>query len=142
MTHEIKSLFETLKAWQDSGKKAVFVSVVALDGSSYRRPGVRMVICEDGRSAGAVSGGCVENEIERQAITAIRFLATIIIFLIDPSISSGISVSEQLHLLEDIQSTFPHIPYVLALNKIDLVTSEQIMISSTRLQPRRSKGPM
>ena len=44
MTHEIKSLFETLKAWQDSGKKAVFVSVVALDGSSYRRPGVRMVI--------------------------------------------------------------------------------------------------
>jgi xanthine dehydrogenase accessory factor len=72
MTHEIKSLFETLKAWQDSGKKAVFVSVVALDGSSYRRPGVRMVICEDGRSAGAVSGGCVENEIERQAQSVFR----------------------------------------------------------------------
>jgi xanthine dehydrogenase accessory factor len=72
MTHEIRTLFQTLKAWQDLGKKAVFVSVVALDGSSYRRPGVRMVICEDGQSAGAVSGGCVENEIDRQAQSVFR----------------------------------------------------------------------
>jgi xanthine/CO dehydrogenase XdhC/CoxF family maturation factor len=43
------------------------VSVVALEGSSYRRPGVRMVISEDGVSVGAVSGGCVEKEIDRQA---------------------------------------------------------------------------
>jgi len=67
MTHEIKFLFQTLKAWQQVGKKAVFISVVVLEGSSYRRPGVRMAINEDGDSAGAVSGGCVEKEIERQA---------------------------------------------------------------------------
>ena len=67
MTHEIKQLFEALIAWQTSGKKAVFVSVVALLGSSYRKPGVRMIISDDGESVGAVSGGCVENEIERQA---------------------------------------------------------------------------
>ena len=67
MTHEIKQLFETLITWQKAGKKAVFVSVVALQGSSYRKPGVRMIISENGDSVGAVSGGCVENEIERQA---------------------------------------------------------------------------
>ncbi len=67
MTHEIKQLFETLKTWQLAGKKAVFVSVVTLEGSSYRKPGVRMIISEDGESVGAVSGGCVEKEIERQA---------------------------------------------------------------------------
>ncbi len=67
MTHEIKLLFHTLKTWQQKGKKAVFVSVVALEGSSYRRPGVRMIISEDGEVVGAVSGGCVEKEIERQA---------------------------------------------------------------------------
>lgn len=67
MTHEINELFQTLKAWQQSGKKAVLASVVALEGTSYRRPGVRMIIGEDGNSVGAVSGGCVENEIERQA---------------------------------------------------------------------------
>lgn len=67
MTHELKHLIETLTAWQNHGKKAVFVSVVALDGTSYRRPGVRMIISEDGEMVGAVSGGCVENEINRQA---------------------------------------------------------------------------
>ena len=67
MTHEIRILFQTLKTWQQLGKKAVFVSVVALEGSSYRRPGVRMIISESGESVGAVSGGCVEKEIERQA---------------------------------------------------------------------------
>lgn len=67
MTHEIKLLFQTVKTWHLLRKKAVLVSVVALEGSSYRRPGVRMVISEDGDSVGAVSGGCVEKEIERQA---------------------------------------------------------------------------
>jgi len=67
MTHEIKQLFLTLKLWQSQGKKGVFVSVVALEGSSYRKPGVRMIISEKGESAGAVSGGCVEKEIEHQA---------------------------------------------------------------------------
>ncbi len=67
MTHEIKKLFQTLKTWQQMGKTSVLVTVVALKGSSYRRPGVRMVINEDGDYVGAVSGGCIENEIERQA---------------------------------------------------------------------------
>jgi xanthine dehydrogenase accessory factor len=67
MTHEIKLLFETIKTWQLAGKKSVLASVVALDGSSYRRPGVRMIISEDGNSVGAVSGGCIEKEIEHQA---------------------------------------------------------------------------
>ena len=67
MTHEIKLLFETIKTWQLLGKKSVLVSVVALEGSSYRRPGVRMVINEEGDYVGAVSGGCIEKEIEVQA---------------------------------------------------------------------------
>jgi xanthine dehydrogenase accessory factor len=67
MTHEIKLLFETISSWQLSGKKTVMATVVALEGSSYRRPGVRMLISEDGNSVGAVSGGCVEKEILLQA---------------------------------------------------------------------------
>jgi len=67
MTHEIKLLFQAVQTWQQLGKKAVLVSVVALDGSSYRRPGVRMLFSDAGDSVGAVSGGCVEKEIERQA---------------------------------------------------------------------------
>ncbi len=72
MTHELKYLFDTLKLWQQTGRKAVFVTVVALDGSSYRRPGVQMVISEEGEIVGLVSGGCVEGEIVRQSKSVFR----------------------------------------------------------------------
>ncbi len=52
--------------------KAVLASVVALEGSSYRRPGVRMLLLEDGHMTGAVSGGCVEKEIFRQSESVFR----------------------------------------------------------------------
>lgn len=81
MTHEIRLLFRTLRSWQSEGKKAVFVSVVALEGSSYRRPGVCMIMSEVGEWAGAVSGGCVETEIERQAQRVFKTgLAKVIVY--------------------------------------------------------------
>jgi len=67
MTHEFKHIIqETLKA-KANGLKAVLASVVDLEGSSYRRPGVRMLILEGNVLVGAVSGGCVEKEIVLQA---------------------------------------------------------------------------
>ncbi len=67
MTHELKELIETGIIWQKKGVKSVLATVVALDGSSYRRPGVRMLLSENGKWIGAVSGGCVEKEIYQQA---------------------------------------------------------------------------
>ena len=67
MTHELKQIVEAHKNGKAKGLKSVLATVVALDGSSYRRPGVRMLILEDGHMVGAVSGGCVEKEILRQA---------------------------------------------------------------------------
>lgn len=66
MTHELKQIVTT---YQNTDQKAVLATVVALDGSSYRRPGVRMLIFENGQIVGAVSGGCVEKEVVRQAQT-------------------------------------------------------------------------
>ncbi|MFK5972679.1 MAG: XdhC family protein [Flavobacteriaceae bacterium] len=67
MTHELKRIIQAYSLAQKNGLKTVLATVVALDGSSYRRPGVRMLIREDGKMTGAVSGGCVEKEICRQA---------------------------------------------------------------------------
>jgi xanthine/CO dehydrogenase XdhC/CoxF family maturation factor len=52
---------------QQIENKCVLATVVHLEGSSYRKPGVRMLISENGDMTGAVSGGCVENEIKRRA---------------------------------------------------------------------------
>ncbi|MBL0169878.1 MAG: XdhC family protein [Gemmatimonadaceae bacterium] len=40
----------------------------AVDGSSYRQPGARLLVDADGRVlAGAVSGGCLEGDVAAQA---------------------------------------------------------------------------
>ena len=67
MLHELKRIFQDYKKAKKKGLKAVLASVVELDGSSYRRPGVRMLILENGKMTGAVSGGCVEKEVLLQA---------------------------------------------------------------------------
>ncbi len=67
MTHEFKRIVADAVEAQKMGLKTVIATVVALDGSSYRKPGVRMLIREDGQMTGAVSGGCVEKEVLRQA---------------------------------------------------------------------------
>ncbi|MDF1548603.1 MAG: XdhC family protein [Bacteroidales bacterium] len=67
MTSELKQLIQIAASWQLSGKKIVMATVVHLEGSSYRRPGVRMIISEQGDTFGAVSGGCVEKNIQAEA---------------------------------------------------------------------------
>lgn len=67
MTHEFKKIYQQAVLAKKNQLKTVLASVVALDGSSYRRPGVRMLIIEGGKMIGAVSGGCVEKEILIQA---------------------------------------------------------------------------
>ncbi|MHA1713541.1 MAG: NOG1 family protein [Candidatus Ranarchaeia archaeon] len=66
------------------------------------------------------------NEIEKQAIAALRFLASVIIFLFDVSETNGYTLSYQLRLYEEIKHTLPHIPYLIAFNKIDLAMPEQV----------------
>jgi xanthine/CO dehydrogenase XdhC/CoxF family maturation factor len=65
MTHEWHHIWQHYIKHRHT-TRFVLASVVYLEGSSYRRPGVRMLIGKDGQRIGAVSGGCVEKEVERQ----------------------------------------------------------------------------
>lgn len=51
--------------------KSALVTVVHLDGSSYRRPGARMLVNEDGKITGAISGGCLEGDAQKKALFTI-----------------------------------------------------------------------
>src|SRR5438094_5356065 len=42
-------------------------TLVRAEGSSYRRPGARMLNCEDGTRVGSLSAGCLEDEIALRA---------------------------------------------------------------------------
>ncbi|MFY9241649.1 MAG: XdhC family protein [Polaribacter sp.] len=72
MIHELKEIIHQAVINQKKGLKNVLASVVYLEGSSYRKPGVRMLISEDLNSVGAVSGGCVEKEIIQRAKTVFK----------------------------------------------------------------------
>ncbi|TXG35169.1 XdhC family protein [Seonamhaeicola maritimus] len=69
MTHELQQIIQAAIQNQASGNKSVLATVVDLEGSSYRKPGVRMLLTDDGEMIGAVSGGCVEKEVLRRAQT-------------------------------------------------------------------------
>jgi xanthine dehydrogenase accessory factor len=46
-------------------RKHVLVTMVEKRGSSYRQPGARMLVRDDGATCGSVSAGCLEEEIAR-----------------------------------------------------------------------------
>jgi len=59
-----------LPLWRElelAGADYVLATVVAVEGSSYRKPGAHMLLSPDGRRAGTVSGGCLEAEVSRRA---------------------------------------------------------------------------
>ena len=72
MIHELKEIINQAYINQQKGLKNVLATVVFLEGSSYRKPGVRMLISEDLVSVGAVSGGCVEKEIIYRASSVFK----------------------------------------------------------------------
>jgi xanthine dehydrogenase accessory factor len=64
---EIKQIIDTYSHYLESGKKAALATVVKVEGSAYRRPGARMLIMEDGKWKGSVSGGCLEGDALKKA---------------------------------------------------------------------------
>lgn len=60
------------------------------------------------------------NRIELQAIVALKHLADVIIFIVDPSETCGYSVTRQLRLFKELSRNFPSLSFVKVLNKIDL----------------------
>jgi xanthine/CO dehydrogenase XdhC/CoxF family maturation factor len=72
MIHEFIEIIKSYKTAKQIGLRSVLATVVDLDGSSYRKPGVRMIIHENGKMTGAVSGGCVEKEILKQSFSVFK----------------------------------------------------------------------
>ncbi len=61
------------------------------------------------------------NQIELQAISALKHVAKVILYIIDPSETCGYKLDEQMHLLEGIKKEF-RVPVLVVANKIDIST--------------------
>ncbi|PYK11587.1 MAG: hypothetical protein DME65_06915 [Verrucomicrobia bacterium] len=70
----MKDIYDILREWKkrrgekcQSGSALALATLVCIKGSSYRRPGARMLICTDGNSVGSLSAGCLEEEVASRA---------------------------------------------------------------------------
>jgi xanthine dehydrogenase accessory factor len=62
----MKESRQIVRLWQQGGAAAM-VTLVRAEGSSYRRPGARLLLGKQGEYAGTISGGCLEAEVVRKA---------------------------------------------------------------------------
>jgi xanthine/CO dehydrogenase XdhC/CoxF family maturation factor len=69
---EIRDILQSFARAQKEGQRSALATVVHVEGSSYRRPGARMLVTEDGQFTGAISGGCLEGDALRKALLAIH----------------------------------------------------------------------
>jgi xanthine dehydrogenase accessory factor len=64
----VKEIRDIIKGWErHRGQRLALATLVRAQGSSYRRPGARMLVCNDGVTVGSLSGGCLEDEVARRA---------------------------------------------------------------------------
>ncbi len=70
----MKDIYDILREWKKrcgsdrhSGSEFALATLVRVERSSYRRPGARMLICENGTSVGSLSAGCLEDEVALRA---------------------------------------------------------------------------
>ena len=60
-----------VRLWGVGGAQAL-VTLIRVEGSSYRRPGAHLLIGAAGECAGMISGGCLETEVVRRALWMVR----------------------------------------------------------------------
>lgn len=71
--NELQAILEAFDQSQQSGETAFLATVVKTQGSTYRRPGAKMLMTSTGKMVGTISGGCLENDVfehTRQSMSA------------------------------------------------------------------------
>ena len=63
----MRELHAIVSTWEKHRAQSALATLVRASGSSYRRPGARMLITSIGETAGALSAGCIEEEVTLHA---------------------------------------------------------------------------
>jgi xanthine dehydrogenase accessory factor len=61
--NELQAILEGFESSQKNGEITFLATVVKTQGSTYRRPGAKMLMTNTGRMIGTISAGCLENDV-------------------------------------------------------------------------------
>ena len=64
---DLRSILTLWREARERSEEFCLATVVEIEGSSYRKPGARMLITSGGRRTGTISGGCLEAEVQKKA---------------------------------------------------------------------------
>jgi xanthine dehydrogenase accessory factor len=69
----LKDIYDILsEVMRRRGEKFALATLVRAQGSSYRRPGARMLVCAHGKTIGSLSAGCLEQEVASRALEVLK----------------------------------------------------------------------
>jgi xanthine dehydrogenase accessory factor len=60
---EIAEVLAAIESLSAKGERMALATIVAVRGSTYRRPGARLLVPEEGAPIGNISGGCLEGDV-------------------------------------------------------------------------------
>lgn len=61
--NEAQAILNAFESSQQNGETVFLATLVNTQGSTYRRPGARMLITSKGQMVGTISGGCLEQDV-------------------------------------------------------------------------------
>ncbi|MFE1746882.1 XdhC family protein [Coleofasciculus sp. H7-2] len=64
---ELQEIVAAFAKAKNCGKTVAIATIVKVSGSTYRRPGARMLMTLEGERIGSISGGCLENDVFERA---------------------------------------------------------------------------
>ena len=141
---EISDIIAAFERAGQAGRRAALATVVHVNGSSYRRPGARMLITDDGELTGAISGGCLEGDALQKAMFALHRHTSMLVTY-DTTDEDDAKLGAQLGcngvirvLFEPIDPVDPGNPIEL-LKKIAAVRQNAVLITLFSLMDKR--GP-
>jgi xanthine dehydrogenase accessory factor len=145
----MKELREIIKAYDaavHAGKKSALAAVVHLNGSSYRRPGARMMVTDEGELTGAISGGCLEGDALRKAMLVLSQQQSRLVTY-DTSDEDDATIGIQLGCAGVIQVLFEpinpndHNNPIQLLRKAAALRQKSVLVTLFSLEDKKNEQP-
>lgn len=143
---EIREIIRAYDAAVHAGKKSALAEVVHLEGSSYRRPGARMLVTDDGELTGAISGGCLEGDALRKAMLVLSQQQSKLVTY-DTSDEDDVAIGIQLGCAGIIQVLFEPVDPdkmdnpIQLLRKAIAVRQHAVIVTLFSFQKKRNAQP-
>ena len=143
---EISEIINAFDKAQGEGRQTALVTLVHVDGSSYRRPGARMLVTDTGELTGAISGGCLEGDALNKALQSIHQQKNMLVTYDttdddDAVLGLGLGCNGVIQvLIQPVNNEQKNGPIQL-LKKITAARKDNVMVTLFSLENRRGEQP-